>query len=107
MLIFNSLAIGIGIIGILIIVWGILMIIIEFVHLEYTKLSTKKSKQDKNQIRRHLGSYILLGLEFMVAGDIIHTILKPDQQALIVLGSIVAIRTVISYFLHLEMRAKD
>lgn len=39
----------------------------------------------------------------MIAGDIIHTFIKPSQEDLIVLATIVAIRTVISYFLGREV----
>ena len=52
------------------------------------------------------GSYLLLGLEFMIAADIIYTIAKPNTEGLITLGSIVAIRTVISYFLNKEIEGR-
>jgi uncharacterized membrane protein len=50
-----------------------------------------------------LGYYLLLGLEFLIAADIIDTLMKPATQDLIVLGAIVAIRTVISYSLNSEL----
>jgi uncharacterized membrane protein len=59
--------------------------------------------KEANKIRAILGTYILFGLEFMIAADIIHTFIKPTQEDLIVLGTIVAIRTVISYFLGREV----
>jgi len=34
----------------------------------------------------------LLGLEFLIAADIIDTLMKPSTQDLVVLGAIVAIR---------------
>ena len=104
----NITSLWIGVIGIIVMVWGVLLVILEFLRLEYTTLKKKQielTQHSRNNLRRHLGSYILLGLEFMIAGDIIHTILRPNQEALIVLGSIVAIRTVISYFLHKELSA--
>lgn len=105
--ILNLIAFWIGILGIIIITWGILLVILEFLYLEYNSLRKKtKVKRDKHDLRRHLGSYILLGLEFMIAGDIIHTVLKPNINSLIILGAIVVIRTVISYFLHLELKGK-
>lgn len=55
-------------------------------------------------LRHHFGSYLLLGLEFLIAADIIHTIFTPTLQKLAVLGGIVAIRTVINYFLNLELK---
>ena len=56
-------------------------------------------------IRVELGSYLLLGLELMIVGDIIHTILKPDWFELIYLIIIVLIRTTIAYFLGKEVEA--
>ena len=43
------------------------------------------------------------GLEFLIAADIIDTLMRPNPQELLVLGAIVAIRTVISYSLNLEL----
>jgi uncharacterized membrane protein len=54
-------------------------------------------------LRHHLGSYLLLGLELLVAADIIHTILEPDLKSLAVLGAIVGIRTLLSFFLNKEL----
>lgn len=47
--------------------------------------------------------YLLLGLEFMVAADIIETVFKPSLEHLGVLGGIVIIRTVLNYFLNMEL----
>lgn len=57
-------------------------------------------------LRRQLGSYLLLGLEFLIAADVIHTVAKEqlEYRDLILLGGIVVIRTLISYFLHQEVR---
>jgi uncharacterized membrane protein len=44
--------------------------------------------------RRQLGRSILLGLEFLVAADIIRTVaITPTPQSVAVLGGIVGIRT--------------
>jgi uncharacterized membrane protein len=104
--ILNLLSFAVGIIGVFIMAWGVLLTIIEFLRFEYSDLqqsSDKKKQKDRVTLRQDLGSYILLSLEFMIAGDIIHTVIKPSQDALIVLGSIVIIRTIISYFLNKEL----
>lgn len=54
-------------------------------------------------IRVFVGSYILLGLEFMIVSDIIHSFLKPDLDSLYRLGLTVVIRTAISFFLGKEI----
>jgi uncharacterized membrane protein len=54
--------------------------------------------------RRQLGRSILLGLEFLVAADIIRTVaVTPTPQSVLVLGGIVLIRTFLSFSLQLEM----
>jgi len=54
--------------------------------------------------RQDLGRAILLGLEFMVAGDIIRTVVvAPTMANVAVLGVIVLIRTFLSMALQLEV----
>jgi uncharacterized membrane protein len=57
--------------------------------------------------RRFLGRSILLGLEFLVAADIIRTVaVTPTLQSVIVLGVIVLIRTFLSFSLELEISGR-
>lgn len=57
--------------------------------------------------RRDLGRAILLGLEFLVAGDIIATILiEPTLQNAAALGVIVLIRTFLSFSLETEIEGR-
>ena len=54
--------------------------------------------------RRRLVRSILLGLEFLVAADIIRTVaVTPSGESVAVLGGIVLIRTFLSFSLQLEM----
>jgi uncharacterized membrane protein len=54
--------------------------------------------------RRRLGRAILLGLEFLVAADIIRTVaVTPTAESVAVLGGIVLIRTFLSFSLQLEV----
>ena len=56
------------------------------------------------QFREGLGRAILLGLEFLVAADIIRTVaITPDARSVAVLGGIVLIRTFLSFSLELEV----
>lgn len=55
-------------------------------------------------LRSDLGRAILLGLEFLVAADIINTVaIEPTLQSLAVLAGIVAIRTFLSFSLEVEL----
>jgi uncharacterized membrane protein len=54
--------------------------------------------------RRQLGRSILLGLELLVAADIIRTVaVTPTIRSVIVLAAIVMIRTFLSFSLELEI----
>jgi len=54
-------------------------------------------------IRIKLGHYLVLALEFLVAKDILESIVNPSYQWLITLWAIVTIRTVLSYFTNKEI----
>ena len=57
--------------------------------------------------RQDVGRAILLGLEFLIAGDIIRTVVvAPTVQNVLVLGLIVLIRTFLSLSLQLEIEGK-
>ena len=54
--------------------------------------------------REQLGRSILLGLEFLVAADIIRTVaVTPDARSVAILAGIVLIRTFLSFSLQLEV----
>ncbi len=54
--------------------------------------------------RQRLGRGILLGLEFLVAGDIIHTVaVELTYETVGVLAIIVLIRTFLSFALEVEL----
>ena len=57
--------------------------------------------------RSNLGRAILLGLELLVAADIINTVaLEPTLQSLAVLAGIVLIRTFLSISLEVEIEGR-
>ncbi|MFP2897602.1 DUF1622 domain-containing protein [Corallococcus sp. 4LFB] len=56
------------------------------------------------QLRHHLGRAILLGLELLVAADIIRTVAEaPTMEQVLILGLIVLIRTFLSFTLEVEI----
>jgi len=55
------------------------------------------------KIRIKLGHYLVLSLEFLVAKDILESIVDPNMQGLLMLWLIVVIRTVLSYFMNKEI----
>lgn len=57
--------------------------------------------------RSNLGRSILLGLEFLVAADIINTVgVEPTLASLAVLAGIVLIRTFLSFSLEVEIEGR-
>lgn len=65
---------------------------------------TRQTPDVYRRLREQMGRSILLGLEFLIAGDIIRTVaVTPDLRSLAVLGGIVAIRTFLSFTLQLEV----
>lgn len=57
--------------------------------------------------RQGVGSAILIGLELLVAGDIIRTVaVSPTLEKVAVLGIIVLIRTFLSISLQVELEGK-
>lgn len=60
-----------------------------------------------HQVRQRLGRGILLGLEFLVAADIIHTVaIELSFKSVGVLASILVIRTFLSFTLELELSGR-
>lgn len=59
------------------------------------------------RFRQHLGRSILLGLELLVAADIIRTVaVTPSLGSVLVLALIVVIRTFLSFSLELEITGR-
>jgi uncharacterized membrane protein len=54
------------------------------------------------RFRQRLGQAILLGLELLVAGDIVRTVASPNLTSVAILASIVLIRTFLSFSLEVE-----
>jgi uncharacterized membrane protein len=59
------------------------------------------------QLRQSIGRGILLGLELLVAGDIIRTVaIAPTITSIAVVAMIVAIRTFLSFSLEVELTGR-
>ena len=99
----NVTSLGIGVIGVAVIVWGALVSLVELCGVELKRFSGTSSCKKRDLTRQHFGFYLLMGLEYMIGGDIVRTLVRPTLQELTILGSLVAIRTVTSYFLNKEM----
>lgn len=93
----------ISVMGALVVIYGVVEAIISFLKL---KVSAEKKNQisENEAIRQRLGAHLLLGLEIFIAADIISSVVSPSWDKVGILAAIVAIRTVLSYFLRMEVR---
>jgi uncharacterized membrane protein len=58
-------------------------------------------------IRLRLGRVLALGLEFTIASDILRTVVSPTRQEIMNLGAIVLLRSLLNYFLEMEISAGE
>jgi uncharacterized membrane protein len=85
--------------GVLVIIGGMI-----FAAARYAFVRAVDALARYKRCRHDLGRAILLGLEILVAADIISTVtLTPTLESVLVLGIIVLIRTFLSWSLALEL----
>jgi uncharacterized membrane protein len=88
--------------GVIIILSGVIWSISLYIY--YICTGQMKEHGSKiNTIRLSLGRTLILGLEFIVAADLIGTTTAPDYYSVGILASIVLIRTVLSFSLSREL----
>lgn len=56
------------------------------------------------EVRNELTTKILFGLEFYIVVAVLATLRNPSRQDLIVLGTVILIRTILGYFLSKELK---
>ncbi len=89
--------------GVLVIVLGCICATFWFI----LNLNKSDLRSAYDNYRIVLGRVILLGLEFLLAGDIIRTVvIEPTLEQVGVLSVIVLIRTFLSFTLELEVEGK-
>ncbi len=101
--VFKVIAEVIDIIGVTILIFGFAKLLIKYLGKEFLDHPFKTPIVDIQKIRCELGVYILLALDFLIASDIIHTIMEITQKQLIELTAMIVLRTGIGYFLGKEI----
>ena len=94
----------ISIISVVVVIYGALIAFLAIVKTEFMRLKGKYSILRLRVIRADLGTYLLLGLELLIAADVLKTILEPGMNELLILGGIVILRTILSFFLNKEIQ---
>ncbi len=97
----------IGLIGCLILTYGVAIGFLHFFKVERLFWRGQQPQNEREALRHQLAYYLLLSLEFLIAADIIDTIVQPGLEELALLGGILAIRTVISLALNWELKSKS
>jgi uncharacterized membrane protein len=93
----------IEILGVTIIFWGVVMWVVRAVRW-YKK---RNGKHIYTEIREEIGHSILLGLEVLIAVDIIKTVTTElTLESTLTLGLIVLIRTILSISLQVEIEQR-
>ena len=74
----------------------------------YSFISAKSNKAERVRVlRQNLGTGILVGLEILIAADIVRTVaITPTLQSVAILGLIVLIRTFLSMTLQVELEGR-
>ena len=87
--------------GVVVIAVGL---VIGVAHFAWDLLRQEPLSGAYKRLRTFLGRSLLLGLEFLVAGDIIKTVaIRPTRESVIVLTAIVLVRTVLSLSIDVEI----
>ena len=95
-------ALGIEMLGAVVIVAGVVRVAITRGTVRYLFQLDKPGAYES--YKHQMGRSLLLGLEFLVAGDVVRTVaLEPTLNNVAVLGLLVLIRTFLSWSLAVEM----
>ena len=89
--------------------FAVAIIVIAIVHgtIRYLIRVNQQMSDAYQRLKAQLGKALLLGLEFLVAADIVRTVaLEPNLQNVIILGLLVIIRTFLSWSLVVEIEGR-
>jgi uncharacterized membrane protein len=78
-----------------------------FVKLAAVALRPQATHGERKVIWRRFGVWLLLGLEFTLAADIIGSVVSPTWQEVGQLGAIAVIRTFLNYFLERDLEGAE
>lgn len=104
-IIVGYLAVGAEIAAAIIIAVGIVRGLIGYVGKMFLDLELYADQTEV--IRLKLGRVLTLGLEFAVASDILRTAVAPTRQDILNLAAIVMLRSLLIYFLEIEIRQSE
>ena len=78
-----------------------------FIRLVWVGFAPSASHGARKQVWQRFGVWLLLGLEFELAADIIRTVVSPTWRDIGELAAIAAIRTFLNYFLEKDVERAE
>jgi uncharacterized membrane protein len=78
-----------------------------FLKLILIAVTPKATHGERKSVWRRFGMWLLLGLEFELAADIIGSVVSPSWQDIGELGAIAVIRTFLNYFLERDLESTE
>jgi len=78
-----------------------------FIQLLPVALRPNTTHGARKAVWRRLGTWLLLGLEFELAADIIGSVISPTWQDIGELGAIAVVRTFLNYFLEKDLEGAE
>ena len=101
-----QIALGVELIAALVIAYGAIEALVGLLipRKQYERASLFHKRR---QVFLRFGVWLLLGLEFELAADIVRSAISPSWTEIGQLGAIAAIRTVLNYFLERDIREFD
>ncbi|MDW7649771.1 MAG: DUF1622 domain-containing protein [Bacillota bacterium] len=80
--------------GVIVIIYGATLAFFRFV----------RTRQEGREMRLTFAFYLVFGLEFKLAAEILHTVIARTTEELIVIGAIIILRAILNYIIHWEIR---
>lgn len=91
-------------VGYAILLLTVVKFVLRYVAFEFQRMRGIDCARHFRDIRLELLSHIILAIDFMVISDVIHSGLVQTRDSLITLGLFVLIRSVLAFFLGLDMK---
>ncbi|MEM9522995.1 MAG: DUF1622 domain-containing protein [Pseudomonadota bacterium] len=91
-------------VGYAILIFTVVKFVIRYLAFEFHRVRGLKCAQMFREIRMEFLSHVILAIDFMVVSDVIRSGLIQDRESLITLGVFVLIRSVLAFFLGLDLK---
>jgi uncharacterized membrane protein len=83
--------------GAVVVMYGSTLTFFRFIH----------SHMEGRQIRLTFARYLVFGLEFKLAGEIIRTVIVRSYQEVAILAAIIVLRATLNFIVHWEMKQEE